>query len=121
MTESDGMSVRRDVLGDAHVDRATAAADDFTADFQQLITQYAWGAVWARPGLDRSVRRCVTLALLAAGRHEEEFAMHVRAAVRGGVTSEEIKEVLLHVAIYAGVPAANRAFELARQALASPS
>jgi 4-carboxymuconolactone decarboxylase len=119
MTGHDGMSVRREVLGDEHVDRADAAADGFTADFQEFITEYAWGAVWARPGLDRRVRSCITLAMLAAGRHDEEFVMHVRAALRGGVTPGEIKEVLMQVAIYAGVPAANRAFGLAQQAIAS--
>jgi 4-carboxymuconolactone decarboxylase len=112
------MTIRREVLGDEHVDRATAAADGFTSDFQEFITEYAWGSVWARPGLDRRTRSCLTLAMLAAARHEEEFAMHVRAAIRNGVTPAEIKEVLLQVAIYAGVPAANRAFGLAREILA---
>ena len=104
-----GMSVRRAVLGDPHVDRATAAASDFTADFQDLITRYAWGEIWARPGLDRRTRSCITLAMLAALGHDEELAMHVSAA--------EINEVLLQVAIYAGVPAANRAFRVAQQVL----
>jgi len=112
------MAVRREVLGDAHVDRASAAADDFTADFQDLITRYAWGEIWTRPGLDRRTRSCITLAMLATLHCDDELAMHVRAALRNGVTPEEIKEVLLQVAIYAGVPAANRAFEVARRALA---
>ncbi|MDQ1652092.1 MAG: 4-carboxymuconolactone decarboxylase [Cryptosporangiaceae bacterium] len=114
-----GMAIRREVLGDEHVDRATAAADCFTTDFQEFITEYAWGSVWARPGLDRRTRSCLTLAMLAAGRHEEEFGLHVHAAIRNGVTPAEIKEVLLQVAVYAGVPAANRAFTLARDILAS--
>jgi len=112
------MAVRREVLGDAHVDRASAAADDFTADFQDLITRYAWGEIWTRPGLDRRTRSCITLAMLATLHCDDELAMHVRAALRNGVTPEEIKEVLLQVAIYAGVPAANRAFEVAGRALA---
>jgi 4-carboxymuconolactone decarboxylase len=112
-----GMTVRRAVLGDAYVDRATAAATDFTADFQDLVTRYAWGDIWSRPGLDRRTRSCVTLAVLAAMSHDEELAMHVPAALRNGVATDEIKEVLLHVAIYAGVPTANRAFGAAQQAL----
>jgi 4-carboxymuconolactone decarboxylase len=115
-TNSDdtGMRVRREVLGDAHVDRAIASTDDFTADFQSLITRYAWGDVWSRPGLDRRTRSCVTLALLAALGCEEEFELHLAAAARNGVTRDEIKEVLLHVAVYAGVPRANRAFTIAQ-------
>ena len=112
-----GMSVRRAVLGDDHVDRAAAATTGFTADFQDLITRYAWGEVWARPGLDRRTRSCITLAMLAALGHEEELAMHVRAALGLGLRADEIKEVLLQVAVYAGVPAANRAFRVAQQAL----
>jgi len=112
-----GMSVRRAVLGDDHVDRAAAATTGFTAHFQDLITRYAWGEVWARPGLDRRTRSCITLAMLAALGHEEELAMHVRAALRNGLRADEIKEVLLQVAVYAGVPAANRAFRVAQQAL----
>ena len=112
-----GMSARRAVLGDPHVDRAIAATTDLTADFQDLITRYAWGEVWARPGLDRRTRSCITLAMLAALGHEEELAMHVRAALRNGLRADEIKEVLLQVAVYAGVPAANRAFRVAQQAL----
>jgi 4-carboxymuconolactone decarboxylase len=115
-----GMSVRRAVLGDAHVDQATAAATELTADFQDLITRYAWGEIWSRPGLDRRTRSCITLAMLAALSHEEELAMHVRAALHNGVSPDEIKEVLLQVAVYAGVPAANRAFKVAQQVLDDP-
>jgi 4-carboxymuconolactone decarboxylase len=115
-----GMAVRRAVLGDPHVDRATAAATAFTADFQDLITRYAWGEVWSRPGLDRRTRSCITLAMLAALGHDEELAMHVRAALGIGVSADEIKEVLLQVAVYAGVPAANRAFKIAQQTLDDP-
>jgi 4-carboxymuconolactone decarboxylase len=120
MNESDddrrstGMSVRRAVLGDAHVDRAVAATTEFTAPFQDLITRYAWGDVWARDGLDRRTRSCITLAVLTTLRAEGEIAMHVRAALRNGVSREEIGEVLLHTAVYAGVPAANSAFALAQ-------
>lgn len=119
MSFDEGMRVRREVLGDEHVDRAVANADAFTADFQDFITRYAWGEVWTRPGLDRRARSCVTLAVLAALGHEHELAMHVRAALRNGVTAEEIKEVLLQVGVYAGVPAANRAFAVAQPILAS--
>jgi 4-carboxymuconolactone decarboxylase len=115
-----GMTIRRAVLGDAHVDHAAAATTDFTADFQDLITRYAWGDIWSRPGLDRRTRSCITLAMLAAMGHDEELAMHVRAALRNGLTTDEIKEVLLQVAVYAGVPAANRAFRAAQQALDDP-
>jgi 4-carboxymuconolactone decarboxylase len=118
-SEDRGMRVRREVLGDDHVDRAIAATDPFTADFQALITRYAWGDVWARPGLDRRTRSCVTLALLSSLGSEEEFEMHLAAAVRNGVTREEITEVLLHVAVYAGVPRANRAFAIAQAAFRS--
>ena len=114
-----GMAVRREVLGDAHVDAAIAGTDEFTADFQDLITRYAWGEIWARPGLTRQVRSCVALAVLATLRQEEELAMHVQAAVRNGLSPDEIKEVLLQVAVYAGVPAANRAFAVAGRALQS--
>ncbi|MCG5461742.1 4-carboxymuconolactone decarboxylase [Micromonospora sp. NPDC053740] len=112
-----GMTVRRQVLGDAHVDRAVAGTDEFTADFQDFITRYAWGEVWSRPGLDRRTRSCVTLAVLATLRHDEELAMHVRAALRNGLSPEEVAEVLLQVGVYAGVPAANRAFTVARETL----
>jgi 4-carboxymuconolactone decarboxylase len=112
-----GMTVRREVLGDAHVDRAQAATTPFTAPFQDLITRYAWGEVWARPGLDRRTRSCVTLGILVALRSEEELAMHVRAALRNGVTAAEVQEVLLQAAVYAGVPAANAAFTVAQRVL----
>ena len=112
-----GMRVRREVLGDAHVDRAVARTTDFTAPFQDLITRYAWGEVWSRPGLSRPERSMITLTALAALGREEELAMHVRAAVRNGLTREQITEVLLQVAIYAGVPAANRAFAVAQDVL----
>ena len=112
-----GMKVRREVLGDEHVDRAVERTTPFTADFQDLITRYAWGEIWARPGLDRRTRSCVTLAMLVALGREEELAMHVRAALRVGLTPDEIKEVLLHSAIYCGVPAANGAFAVAQRVL----
>ena len=111
------MTVRRQVLGDAHVDRATASKTEFTAEFQEFITRYAWGAIWTRPGLDRRTRSCITVAMLAAlGRHEE-LALHVRAALRNGVTRDELREVLLQTAVYAGVPAANSAFAIANRTL----
>ena len=113
-----GMRVRRDVLGEAHVDRAVAATTELTAPFQDLITRYAWGDVWSRDGLDRRTRSLVTLALLTALGHEKELAMHVRAALTNGVTEQEISEVLLHTAVYAGVPAANAAFAVAQSVLA---
>ncbi|ASW54963.1 4-carboxymuconolactone decarboxylase [Plantactinospora sp. KBS50] len=112
-----GTAVRREVLGDAHVDRAAARTDAFTADFQDFITRYAWGEIWTRPGLDRRTRSCITLAVLAALHHDEELGMHVGAALRNGLTEAEVAEVLLQVGVYAGVPAANRAFSVARQAL----
>ena len=112
-----GMAVRREVLGDEHVDGAIERTTDFTTDFQDLITRYAWGEIWSRPGLDRRTRSCITLAALVALGREEELAMHVRAAVRIGVTPDEIKEVLLHTAIYCGVPAANGAFAVAQRVL----
>lgn len=113
-----GMKVRRAVLGDEHVDRAVAGTTDFTTDFQDLITRYAWGEIWTRPGLDRRTRSCITLTALVAGGHEQELAMHVRAALRNGLTPDEIKEVLLQTAIYCGVPAANSAFAVAQEVLA---
>jgi 3-oxoadipate enol-lactonase/4-carboxymuconolactone decarboxylase len=113
-----GMAVRRAVLGDAHVDRATAATTPFTRDFQELITAYAWGEIWTRPGLDRRSRSMITLTALVAMGHQEELAMHVRAARTNGLTDDEIKEVLLQSAIYCGVPAANAAFRIAQQVLA---
>ncbi|MFE0526172.1 4-carboxymuconolactone decarboxylase [Micromonospora parva] len=112
-----GMTVRRQVLGDAHVDRAVAGTDEFTADFQDFITRYAWGEVWSRPGLDRRTRSCITLAVLATLHHDDELAMHVRAALRNGLSPQEVAEVLLQVGVYAGVPAANRAFRVARETL----
>jgi 4-carboxymuconolactone decarboxylase len=114
---SDGMTVRREVLGDAHVDRAEARKTDFTADFQDFITRYAWGEIWTRPLLDRRTRSCITLTALVAGGHLEELALHVRAAVRNGLSAEEIKEVLLQAAVYCGVPAANSAFAVAQRIL----
>jgi 4-carboxymuconolactone decarboxylase len=113
-----GMRVRREVLGDDHVDRAVAATTEFTEPFQDFITRYAWGEIWSRPGLSRAQRSLVTLAVLAAMQHEQELGMHVKAAVRNGVTPEQIQEVLLQVALYAGVPIANRAFPIAQRALA---
>ena len=110
--------MRREVLGDEHVDRAQARTTDFTADFQDFITRCAWGEVWTRPGLDRRTRSAITLALLTALRAEEELAMHIRAAIRNGLTPDEIGEVLLHTAVYAGVPAANTAFQVAQRTLA---
>jgi 4-carboxymuconolactone decarboxylase len=117
MSHEDGMRVRREVLGDAHVDRASARTDDFTREFQDLITRYAWGEIWTRPGLDRRTRSCITLTALVAGGRHEELAMHVRAALRNGLTEDEIKEVLLQCAIYCGVPAANAAFAVAQRVL----
>jgi 4-carboxymuconolactone decarboxylase len=116
-THDAGMEVRREVLGEAHVDRAVAATTPFTEDFQEFITKYAWGSVWTRDGLDRRTRSCITLALLAALGHREELGMHVRAALRNGLTADEIGEVLLHTAVYAGVPAANSAFARAQEVL----
>jgi 4-carboxymuconolactone decarboxylase len=115
---AEGMRTRREVLGDTHVDRAEARKDAFTADFQDLITRYAWGEIWTRPGLDRRTRSCITLTAMVAGGHLDELAMHVRAALRNGLTPEEIKEVLLQTAIYCGVPAANSAFAVAQRVLA---
>ena len=105
------------MLGDEHVDRAQAKATPFTAPFQELITRYAWGEVWSRPGLDRRMRSAITLAALTAVRSEGELELHVRAALRNGLTPEEIGEVLLHTAVYAGVPAANAAFAVAQRVL----
>lgn len=116
-SDSDGERTRREVLGDEHVDRARARATPFTAPFQDFITRYAWGDVWSRPGLDRRMRSAITLAALTAVRSEGELELHVRAALRNGLTAEEIAEVLLHTAIYAGVPAANAAFAIAQRVL----
>jgi 4-carboxymuconolactone decarboxylase len=109
-----GMHVRRSVLGDAHVDRAEAAKTDFDADFQRFVTEGAWGSVWSRPGLDKRTRSLLVVALLAALGHEEELAMHVRATRNTGATPEDVKEALLMVAVYAGVPAANTAIRIAK-------
>lgn len=121
MTDLDrtGAAVRRAVLGDEHVDRAAAGATRFSAPWQEYVTRAAWGQVWSRPGLDRRTRSMLTLALLAALRCETELALHVRAAIRVGVTPEEISEVLLHTAVYAGAPAANTAFAVAQETLAA--
>jgi 4-carboxymuconolactone decarboxylase len=112
-----GFTVRREVLGDEHVDRAIANTTEFTAAFQDLITRYAWGEIWSRPGLDRRTRSCITLTALTALNHHEELAMHVRAALGNGLTPAEISEVLLQSAIYCGVPAANRAFAIAQKVI----
>ena len=114
-----GMTVRRAVLGDDHVDRAVAGTTPFTAPFQDLVTRYAWGEIWSRPGLSRAERSMITLTALAVLRQEEELAMHVRAALRNGLSARQIQEVLLQVAVYAGVPAANRAFAVAQGVLAA--
>jgi len=113
-----GMTVRREVLGDAHVDRAVAGTTRFTADFQDFITRYAWGEIWSRPGLTRAERGMITITALMVLRQDEELAMHLRAALRNGLTPDQIREVLLHAAVYAGVPAANRAFAIAARVLA---
>ena len=113
-----GMTVRRAVLGDAHVDRAIARKNPLTAEFQELITRYAWGEVWTRPGLPRHTRSLLTIAMMVALNRPDEFKLHVRAAFNNGVTRDEIKEVLLQCAIYAGVPAANTAFHLAEEVFA---
>ena len=114
-----GMTVRRAVLGDAHVDRTQTRKNAFNAEFQELITRYAWGEIWTRPGLSRPERSIITLTALAILRQEHELGMHVRAALRNGLTAAQIQEVFLQVAIYAGVPAANRAFAIANEILAS--
>ena len=110
-----GLTVRRSVLGDPHVDRSEDAVTDFDRPFQELITEAAWGTVWARPGFSKRERSIVTLALLAALGHDEEVAMHVRATANTGASRDDICEAFLHVAIYAGVPAANRAFRIAKE------
>ncbi len=114
MSYEEGMRIRREVLGDAHVDRATADATDLTREFQEFITRYAWGEIWARPGLDRRMRSAITLAALVARGQFDELALHIRAARRNGLGDEEIKEVLLQCAVYCGVPAANSAFHVFR-------
>lgn len=112
-----GMAVRREVLGDPHVDRAEARRTVLTSDFQDLLTSYAWGEIWTRPGLDRRARSCITVAMLVALNRPEELALHVRGALRNGVTVEELREVLLQCAVYCGMPAANAAFRIAQQVL----
>ena len=112
-----GMAARREVLGDERVDRAIAGTTEFTADFQELITRYAWGEIWCRPGLDRRARSMITIAALVALGREHELALHVRGALRNGVSPDELKEVLLQCAIYCGVPAANGAFAIAQEVL----
>ena len=112
-----GMEVRREVLGDEHVDNAIEGTTEFTADYQDLITRNAWGEIWTRPGLDRRMRSAITMTALIALGHFEELAMHVRAARRNGLSDDEIKEVLLQSAVYCGVPAANRAFAIADRVL----
>lgn len=113
-----GERTRRAVLGDEHVDRTEANRTDFDRDFGEFITEYAWGGVWSRPGVDRRTRRLLTIAILCAQGNEDEFTMHVRAALADGVTAEELREVLLHASVYTGLPRANRAFALARRILA---
>lgn len=113
-----GLTVRRAVLGDAHVDRALARKDAFNEEFQELITRYAWGEIWTRPGLPRQTRSLITVAMMVALNRADEFRLHVRAAFNNGVTRDQIKEVLLQAAIYCGVPAANTAFHLAEEVLA---
>lgn len=112
-----GMKVRREVLGDEHVDRAQAKATSFTKDFQDLLTRYAWGEIWARPGLDRRTRSCITVAMTVALNRPEELALHLRGALRNGVTVDELREILLQTAVYCGVPAANMAFRVAEEVL----
>jgi 4-carboxymuconolactone decarboxylase len=112
MSHEEGMRVRREVLGDDHVDRAVAATSELTRDFQDLITRYAWGEVWTRPGLDRRTRSCITITALVARGQFDELALHIRAARRNGLSDAEIAEVLLHSAVYCGVPAANSAFKV---------
>jgi 4-carboxymuconolactone decarboxylase len=118
MTSNEGIAVRREVLGDEYVDRAIDRTTPFNAEFQDLITRYAWGEIWTRPGLDRRTRSAITLTALTALGHWEELAIHIRGARRNGVADDEIKEVLLQCAIYCGIPAANHAFGIAQQVLA---
>jgi 4-carboxymuconolactone decarboxylase len=117
MSHDEGMRVRREVLGDEHVDAAIGGTTGDTADFQDLITRYAWGEIWARPGLDRRMRSAITIMALVALNRESELAMHIRAALRNGLSREEIKEVLLQSAIYCGVPAANGAFAVFQEVM----
>ena len=118
MSHDEGMRVRREVLGDDHVDRAEARKSELTEEFQDLITRYAWGEIWTRPGLDRRTRSCITLTALVAVGRLDELETHVVAALRNGLTADEVKEVLLQCAVYLGVPAANSAFAAAQRALA---
>ena len=113
-TFDQGMKVRREVLGEQHVDKAEKKKDDFTEEFQELITRYAWGEIWTRPGLERRTRSCITLAMMIALHREDEFKLHIKAALNNGLSRDEIKEVILQSAIYAGVPAANSAFHWAQ-------
>ncbi len=115
-----GMKVRREVLGDEHVDAAVERTSDFTAEYQDLITRYAWGEIWTRPGLDRRTRSAITITALVARGQFDELEMHIRAALRNGLSADEIKEVLLQSAIYCGVPAANTAFAVAQRVLEAP-
>jgi len=114
-----GMKIRREVLGDAHVDRAQSTATPFTNDFQDLMTRYAWGEIWSRPGLDRRTRSCITVAMTVALNRPDELALHLRGALRNGVTVAELREVLLQTAVYCGVPAAHTAFKVAQEVLGS--
>jgi 4-carboxymuconolactone decarboxylase len=113
----EGMAVRREVLGDSYVDQASARVTDFTRDFQRIVTEFAWGTVWSRPGLDRRSRSMITLTALVARGHHDELALHIRGALRNGLTVDEIKEVLLQTAVYCGVPNANAAFRVAQRTL----
>jgi 4-carboxymuconolactone decarboxylase len=121
MSDDEGMRIRREVLGDAHVDAAIERTTELTRDYQDFITRYAWGDVWARPGLDRRTRSVITLTALVAGGHERELELHLRAAITNGLTRAEIAEVLLQTAIYCGVPAANSAFAVAQRVLDEPA
>jgi len=121
VSHDEGMRVRREVLGDEHVDRAVERTSELTRDYQDLITRYVWGEIWTRPALDRKMRSAITMTALVALGHFEELAMHVRAARRNGMTDEEIKEVLLQCAVYCGVPAANHAFAVAQRVLEDES
>jgi 4-carboxymuconolactone decarboxylase len=114
-----GMKIRREVLGDAYVDRAQSTATPFTNDFQDLMTRYAWGEIWSRPGLDRRTRSCITVAMTVALNRPDELALHLRGALRNGVTVEELREVLLQTAVYCGIPAAHTAFKVAQEVLGS--
>ena len=114
-----GMKIRREVLGDAYVDRAQSTATPFTNDFQDLMTRYAWGEIWSRPGLDRRTRSCITVAMTVALNRPDEVALHLRGALRNGVTGAELREVLLQTVVYFGIPAAHTAFKVAQEVLGS--